>query len=170
MRHQFKDQIIALLNEHRIMSIATNRPDTWPQVTIVGYANDGLIIYCLIGRDSQKFANLIRDPRVSIAIGNDYPQPLQIRGLSLAGQAVVVEDQGEIDHVIGIMLRRYPEYKVMPPPDPSTIALLRITPEIVSILDYSKGFGHTDLVRVSTSDLAEHIEARRHHWAGFKAA
>jgi hypothetical protein len=48
--------------------------------------------------------------------------------------------------------------------------MLRITPEIVSILDYSKGFAHTDLVRVTSHDLIEYIEARRHHWAGFKAA
>jgi nitroimidazol reductase NimA-like FMN-containing flavoprotein (pyridoxamine 5'-phosphate oxidase superfamily) len=170
MRQQFKSQVITLLNEHRIMSIATNRPDGWPQVTVVGYANDGLMIYCFIGRDSQKFANIIRDPRVSIAIANDYPQPLQIRGLSLAGEAIVVEDPGEIDHAVEILLRRYPEYKVMPPPDPAAIAMLRTTPEVVSILDYSKGFGHTDLVRVTSSDLAEHLEARRHHWAGYKAA
>jgi hypothetical protein len=59
---------------------------------------------------------------------------------------------------------------VMPRPDPAAVPMLRVTPEIVSILDYSKGFGHTDLVRVTAQDLAEHIEARRHHWAGFKAA
>jgi hypothetical protein len=28
------------------------------------------------------------------------------------------------------------------------IILFRITPEIISVLDYRKGFGHTDLVRV----------------------
>ena len=48
--------------------------------------------------------------------------------------------------------------------------MLRIPPEVVSILDYSKGFAHTDLVRVTSHDLVEYIEARRHHWAGSKAA
>ena len=43
--------------------------------------------------------------------------------------------------------------------------LIRVTPEFVSILDYGKGFGHTDLVRVSESDLEEFVESRRHHWA-----
>jgi PPOX class probable F420-dependent enzyme len=170
MKQQFRSQIVALLDHHRIMTIATNRADGWPQATIVGYANDGLIIYVFVGRDSQKFGNITRDPRVSIAIGNDYTQPLQIKGLSLAGRVAVVEDPGEIDHAAGILLRRYPEYKVMPRPDPAAVPLLRVTPEIVSILDYAKGFGHTDLVRVSEHDLAEHIEARRHHWAGYKAA
>jgi nitroimidazol reductase NimA-like FMN-containing flavoprotein (pyridoxamine 5'-phosphate oxidase superfamily) len=170
MKREFKQQIVDLLDQHRIMTIATNRPDGWPQATVVGYANDGLIIYCFIARDSQKFANLMRDPRVSIAIANDYPQPLQIKGLSLAARVVEVEDPGEIEHAELILVRRYPEYKVMPPPNPAAVPMLRITPEIVSILDYSKGFGHTDLVRVTTKDLAEYIESRRHHWAGYRAA
>lgn len=170
MKQEFKRQITELLDDHRIMTVATNRADGWPQATIVGYANDGLILYCFVGRDSQKYANIVRDPRVSIAIGNDYPQPLQIRGLSMSARVEVVEDQGEIDHVTKILLHRYPEYKVMPRPDPHAVPMLRMTPEVVSILDYQKGFGHTDLVRVTERDLAEHIEARRHHWAGYKAA
>ena len=169
MKREFKRQIVELLNGHRIMTVATNRPDGWPQATIVGYANDGLIIYCFIARDSQKFANIARDPRVALAIANDYPQPLQIKGLSMAAKAVVVEDEGEREHAGSILLARYPEYRVMPPPDPAAVPMLRITPEIVSVLDYSKGFGHSDLVRVTDHDLAEFVEARRHHWAGFHA-
>ncbi len=170
MRDAFKRQIIDLLNRHRIMTIATNRPDGWPQATVVGYANDGLIIYCIISRDSQKYANITRDPRVSLAIANDYPQPLQIKGLSIAARAEVTTDAGEREHVGEILLKRYPEYKVMPPPDPTAMPLLRITPEVVSVLDYAKGFGHADLVKVTDNDLAEFVEARRHHWASFHAA
>lgn len=170
MRDAFKKQIIDLLNHHRVMTVATNRPDGWPQATMVGYANDGLIIYCVISSDSQKYANITQDPRVSLAIGNDYPQPLQIKGLSIAAKAAVSTDPGEREHVTEIMLKRYPEYRIMPPPDPAAMPLLRITPEVVSILDYSKGFGHTDLIKVTDADLAEFVEARRHHWASFHAA
>ena len=170
MKREYKQQIIDLLNEHRIMTVATNRPDGWPQATVVGYANDGLIIYTFVARDGQKFANIAVDPRVSLAIAKDYPQPLQIKGLSIAAKAVVVEDEGERLHASTILLRRYPEYKVMPPPDPAAVPMLRITPEIVSILDYTRGFGHADLVRVTDNDLAEYVESRRHHWAGYQAA
>lgn len=170
MKREFKRQIVDLLNEHRIMTIATNREDGWPQATVVAYANDGVVIYCLISRDSQKWANIARDPRVSLAIARDYPQPLQIKGLSIAARAAEVTDQGEIDHVAEILLHRYPEYKVMPRPDKAAVPTLRLTPEVVSVLDYSKGFGHSDLIRVTDNDLAEFVEARRHHWAGFHPA
>lgn len=169
MKREFKRQIVDLLNQHRIMTISTNRSDGWPQATVVSYANDSLIIYCRISRDSQKFANIALDPRVSLAIAKDYPQPLQIKGLSMAARAAEVTDQGERDHAADILLQRYPEYKVMPRLDPAAVPTFRLTPEVVSILDYSKGFGHSDLVKVTNNDLAEFVEARRHHWAGFNA-
>lgn len=164
MKAEFKQQIIDLLDQHRIMTIATNRPDGWPQATIVGYANAELAIYCFIGRTGQKFANISRDPRVSLAIGNDYPQPLQIKGLSIAGRAGEVTDRDELKRVMDLLLKRYPEYASMPLPEPGLIAVLRIVPEIVSILDYSKGFAHTDLVQVVDADLPRHLGSSRHNW------
>ena len=170
MKREFKRRIVDLLDQHRIMVISTNRADGWPQATVVSYANDGLIIYCRISRDSQKCANVARDPRVSLAIAKDYPQPLQIKGLSVAAHAFEVTDRGERDHAAEILLQRYPEYKVMPRLDPAAVPTFRLTPEIVSVIDYSKGFGHSDLVKVTDDDLAEFVEARRHHWAGFHVA
>jgi len=164
MKSEFKQQIVELLDRHRIMTIATNRPDGWPQATVVGYANVGLLIYCLIGRQGQKFSNIARDPRVSIAISNDYPDPMQIRGLSMAARAAETRDPDEIKRATEALFGRYPEYRAMPTPDPGLIAFLRIIPEVVSILDYTRGFAHTDLVRVTEADLVEHLETRRHNW------
>jgi hypothetical protein len=31
-------------------------------------------------------------------------------------------------------------------PGPDEVRIFRVTPEVISVLDYSKGFGHTDLV------------------------
>ena len=154
MNHDLRDLAVRLLDEHRIMTIATNRPDGWPQATVVGYANDGLTIYCFISRLSQKFANIKRDKRVSIAIAGDFSDLLQIKGLSLAAKAVPVEQSNEFDRVCEVFLKRYPEYASWGCPDPTIAPMLRITPEIISVLDYSKGFGHSDLVSVSPSDLS----------------
>jgi len=170
MKDEFKRKIVDLLNDHRIMTIATNRADGWPQATVVGYGNDGLIIYCRISSNSQKHQNITRDPRVSLAIAKDYPQPLQIKGLSIAAAVAKVTEEGEVEHAAEILSHRYPERRFMPRPDPHTMPTLRLVPEIVTIIDYSKGFGHSDLIRITDSDLAEFIEARRHHWAGFHAA
>jgi general stress protein 26 len=158
MEANFRQQIVQLLSEHRIMTLAVNRPDGWPQATVVGYTNKGLVMYAIVGRASQKYANVTKDPRVSIAIARDYPQPLAIKGLSMAARVAVVDDPAEIDRATGLLFERYPEYKeymTQWQPNVTDLVFLRITPEIVSVLDYSKGFGHTDLVRISEADLTE---------------
>ena len=47
MDDEIRRKILALLDQHRIMTIATLRPDGWPEATTVGYANDGLTLYFL---------------------------------------------------------------------------------------------------------------------------
>ena len=53
-----KQKILSLLEAHRIMTIATLRPDGWPQATTVGYVNEGLALWFLCGLESQKAKNL----------------------------------------------------------------------------------------------------------------
>jgi len=153
MTPDLSDLILRLLGEHRIMTIATNRSDGWPQATLVGYVNDGLILYCFVARTSQKYANIRRDNRVSLAIGGDFSDPLQIKGLSLAAKASVVDDRTEFNRIGDAFMKRCPEYAAWPRPDPALAPMLRMTPEIVSVLDYSKGFGHSDLIAISPRDL-----------------
>ena len=73
MMPRLKGVILRLLDEHRVLTIATNRPDGWPQATTVCYVNDGFLLYCFVARNSQKHANVLRDPRVSVAIGERRP-------------------------------------------------------------------------------------------------
>jgi nitroimidazol reductase NimA-like FMN-containing flavoprotein (pyridoxamine 5'-phosphate oxidase superfamily) len=141
-------KILALLDQHRIMTIATLRPDGWPQATTVGYANEGLTIYFLCGLDSQKARNLARDDRVSLTIDHDTPQVMEITGLSMAARAQAVVDPAEGEKVLRLLFAKYPTQGSLPVqmPTPTDVRIFRVTPTVISILDYSKGFGHADLV------------------------
>lgn len=145
-----KQKILALIDAHRIMTIATLRQDGWPQATTVGYVNDGLTLWFLCGLESQKARNLARDNRVSITIDHDTPDIMSITGLSMAARAYRVSDRDEAAKVIGMMPLKYPDAPPstaqMKMPAPEDVALFRIVPEVVSVLDYTKGFAHTDLV------------------------
>ena len=165
MTPELRDFIVRILDEHRIMTLATNRADGWPQATMVGYANDGLKIYCYVARLSQKYTNITRDPRVSAAIASDFAQPLDIKGLSLAGKTAIVSEKSEFERATDIFLKRYPEYAAWPRPNPAMAPMLRITPTVVSVLDYSKGFGHSDLVKIEEGDLRPG-GSQKHHWFG----
>jgi hypothetical protein len=120
----------------------------WPQATTVGYVNDGLTIYFLCSPQSQKAANLARDNRVSLTIDHDVNDPMAITGLSMAAQAQPVTDPGEVAKAMNLLGTRHPEYMSLPMPRPEEIAVYRVLPKMISILDYSKGFGHSDLVTV----------------------
>jgi PPOX class probable F420-dependent enzyme len=148
MDEQLERKILALLDEHRNMSIATLRPDGWPQVTTVGYGNEGLTLYFLCGLDSQKAANLARDDRVSLTIDHDTPQVMDITGLSMAAHARAVTDPAEADKALRLLMGKYPKQDSfpLPMPKPEEVRIFRVTPTVISVLDYTKGFGHTDLV------------------------
>src|SRR6186713_1041666 len=100
------------------MSLATLRPDGWPQATTVGYVNEGLILYFLCSWDSQKAANLARDDRVSLTIDHDTSDPMEITGLSMAAHAQVVVDPAESGKVLRILPLKYPEQVSLPVPMP----------------------------------------------------
>lgn len=147
MDEKLRKKVLSLLAQHRKLTIATLRPDGWPQATTVGYGNDDLTIYFLCGPDSQKAANLSRDDRVSLTIDDDIGQVMAIEGLSIAARAQVVTDAGEGEKALRLMMQRYPPQEVpLPTPNVADLCIFRVTPVVISVLDYSKGFGHTDLV------------------------
>lgn len=148
MDEAIRKKILSLLDRHRIMTIATLRPDGWPQATTVEYVNDGLTLYFVCSPAGQKAANLAKDDRVSLTIDHDTPHPMEITGLSMAAHARPVVDKHEAENVLRLLGQRYPEQESPPVEMPAAEDLLifRVTPTVISVLDYSKGFGHTDLV------------------------
>ena len=148
MDQEIRQKVLTLLDQHRIMTIATVRPDGWPQATTVGYVNEGLTIYFLCGLDSQKAKNLARENRVSVTIDHDTADLMKITGLSMAAHAYPVTDRGEAEKVINMLPSKYPDAPPLPfkMPTPDQVRLFRLEPVVISVLDYSKGFGHTDLV------------------------
>jgi nitroimidazol reductase NimA-like FMN-containing flavoprotein (pyridoxamine 5'-phosphate oxidase superfamily) len=145
MDDEIRKRILTLLGQHRIMTIAALRPDGWPQATTVSYVNDGLTLYFLSGMHSQKAANLARNDRVSLTIADDTSDLMAITGLSMAAHARAVVDTSEADKILRMLLLKYPEQASFPVPM-SRLRVFRVTPAVMSVVDYSKGFGHTDLV------------------------
>jgi hypothetical protein len=143
-------KILDLLAAHRIMTVATVRPDGWPQATTVGYVSEGLTLYFLCGLDSQKARNLARDDRLSLTIDHDIPDVMRITGLSMAAHAQPVLDPVEGARILGKLAQQYADMPMptppLPMPTPDQVRIFRVVPTVISVLDYTQGFGHTDLV------------------------
>jgi nitroimidazol reductase NimA-like FMN-containing flavoprotein (pyridoxamine 5'-phosphate oxidase superfamily) len=141
-------EIIAILDAGQDLTLATLRPDGWPQATTVSYASEGLDIYVGTGVQAQKAQNIARDDRVSLTVTLPYRSWEEIRGVSLSGHARRVTDPTELAHAGELFVRKFPQIvQHLLPQEAGELALFRITPEVVSVLDYRQGFGHTDLVR-----------------------
>jgi nitroimidazol reductase NimA-like FMN-containing flavoprotein (pyridoxamine 5'-phosphate oxidase superfamily) len=148
MDEEIRGKILTLLDQHRIMTVATLRPDGWPPATTVGYVNEGLTLYFLCDLDSQKARNLALDNRISLTIDHDTANLMTITGLSMAARAHAVIDRAEAEKVLRMLPLKYPDAPPLPMkmPSPDEVRLFRVTPTVISVLDYSKGFGHTDIV------------------------
>ena len=153
MDDAIRRKILDLLDAHRIMTVATLRPDGWPQATTVGYVSEGLVLYFMCGPDSQKARNLARDDRLSLTIDHDSDDILSITGLSMAARATPVQDVAEGDRILRLLPAKYPAPATplpFPMPSAAQVRIFRVVPEVISVLDYRLGFGHTDLVDCRT--------------------
>lgn len=147
MKPAHRKFILKQLKQHNIMSLATARADGYPQATTVGYANDGLDLYFCCDRVSQKVRNLRRSPKVSLTIDHDSKNWIRIKGLSMGARARVLSKPGEVTRAFELLARKFPQMRKVPKEDLAATAFVKVTPQVISVLDYSKGFGHTDLVR-----------------------
>lgn len=147
-----KSDILSILAAAPDLTIATIREDGYPQATTVSFVADGMTIYFGCGATSQKARNLAHCDKVSLTVTLPYTNWAEIRGLSLAGRAERVTDPEEMAKVGRLMMAKFPSIADFVSLETAGGSLYRVTPEIVSVLNYQKGFGHTDLVRVDTSE------------------
>ena len=148
MNRATHDKILAILGGASEMTLATIRPDGYPQATTVSYVHDGVTIYFGTSADSQKARNIALNDKVSLTINLPYDRTEEILGLSMGARAARVTDPTEVARVGELMLRRFPEGADFGPDEGDSIAIFSVKPVVVSVLDYRNGIGHTELVTI----------------------
>jgi nitroimidazol reductase NimA-like FMN-containing flavoprotein (pyridoxamine 5'-phosphate oxidase superfamily) len=141
---------ITILNANRLMTIATVRPDGWPQATIVGYANEGFRLYFLIYRTSQKFANIARDSRVAVTVGQEPTELRQIKAVYAGCEVRELTDTKERSRAWGLLAERHPNLTDLAPPETAEVATMVADCKYVSVLDYSQGLGHAETLMLES--------------------
>lgn len=142
-----RDEILSILAGAYDLTLATVRADGYPQATTVSYAHEGLSVYFGCSEQSQKARNIAWNPRVSFTVNLPYAHWGEIRGLSAGGRACRLTDPQDLESAGHLLLRKFPEGVAEYAPEGlEGIALFRIVPEVISVLDYRKGFGHAELV------------------------
>lgn len=150
-----KNEAVEILDANRTMAISTIRPDGWPQTTIVGYANEGFSLYFVIFRESQKFANIASEPRVSLAVGQEPADLRDAKAIYAGALAAEVINPVERDRAWQVLVDRHPNLAEVAPADMPQAALMHADCKHVSVVDYSKGLGHSEAIEIPIVDEPE---------------
>jgi hypothetical protein len=111
----------------------------------VSFVNEGLKIYFGTGAQAQKAKNIALSDKVSVTVNLPYSKWDEIKGLSLAGHARRVVTPDEFRRVGELMLTKFPQISQYADfSKGAELTLFRIDIEVVSLLDYAQGFGHTE--------------------------
>lgn len=149
MDSALRAQILDLIQAGSTLVLATLRKDGWPQATTVAYANTGLTMYFATGADAQKVRNIRHCPNVSLTIDQGKLDWSALQGLSMAAVAHVIDSPSERQQAARLLKKKFPALADFGDPEhQSGWALLRLEPKVVSLIDYTKGFGHTVLVPI----------------------
>jgi general stress protein 26 len=150
MEKKIRSLIHEIMDHQPDLTLATLRKDGWPQANTVSYAHDGLVIYFGTGKDSQKVKNIQYCNKVSLTINEDYQGDWnKIKGISMAATASILKDKQEVQHAIDCIIKRFPvAADWASTADLANMAYLKLTPSVISVLDYTQGFGYTEYITI----------------------
>ena len=140
--------ILNLLARRNIMTLATIRPDGFPQATTVYYVNEGLTLYFATDPASQKAGNINLNNKVSVAIAGETENANKLKAISLSGTARKIVDAERLHALQILLFRAVPGAKRFAPMEANQLAIYSVTPTAISLVDYAFGYGKTFLVEL----------------------
>lgn len=148
MHSSYMDQIVSVIDMEADMTLATVRPDGYPQANIVSYVNDGMTLYFGTSEESQKAKNIEDNDKVSLSINRPRMDWLEIVSVSMGGVASIIKDPSEHQKVRSLLFSKYPEIAAYAPSTEREAFLYRIDPVVVTLLDYTRGVGFRTTIEV----------------------
>ncbi len=148
MDEALRSKILEVLRRHHTMTLATIRPDGYPQATTVNYVHDDPTLYFATDATSQKVGNIKLNNKVSVAIADRTQDFYKLRGLSMSGIAARVSEKEGAEELALRLFRALPQSRRFVPEDPRQLAVYAITPVAIALVDYASGFGTTHLVEL----------------------
>jgi nitroimidazol reductase NimA-like FMN-containing flavoprotein (pyridoxamine 5'-phosphate oxidase superfamily) len=148
MDEALRSKVRAILQGHHMMTLATVRPDGFPQATTVNYIHEGFNLYFATDAASQKAGNIKINNKVSVAIASETDNFYKLRGLSMSGLATRVGQPQKAQELALKLFRRLPQSKRYVPENPKQLAVFEIAPVVIALVDYASGFGTTYLIEL----------------------
>jgi general stress protein 26 len=148
MNIALKAKILEVLQSQHLMTLATIRPDGYPQATTLNYVNDGLTLHFATDASSQKVGNIKLNNKVSVAIASETEDFYKLSGLSMSGVAARIREKEMAEEICTRLFCRMPQSKRFVPQDTKQLAIFSVTPVAISLVDYASGFGTSYLLEL----------------------
>ena len=148
MDKALRSKVLAVLQGHHMMTLATVRPDGFPQATTVNYIHEGFNLYFATDAASQKAGNIKINNKVSVAIARETQNFYKLSGLSMSGLATRIWEKQKAQELSLKLFRALPQSKRFVPEDPQQLAVFEIAPVVIALVDYASGFGTTYLIEL----------------------
>ncbi|NVO16003.1 MAG: pyridoxamine 5'-phosphate oxidase family protein [Rhodoplanes sp.] len=143
------DRIAAFLDAHHVMSLATGGPQG-PHAANLFYARDGLDLVWVSEERSRHSAELGANPTVAATIAADTDDFTAVQGVQIHGRAARVDAFAEAARLRAVLAARYPFLQRLDAlPEAlraaaGRVAVYRLVPDEVVLIDNSRGFGHKE--------------------------
>ncbi|MDY6836193.1 MAG: pyridoxamine 5'-phosphate oxidase family protein [Chloroflexota bacterium] len=147
MSEDLKKQITGFINHCRTCTVATVSSEGGPNASTVYFKNNGLDLYFNTSKESQKVEDLKHNAKVAITIEGDGPIPesdKDIKGIQYYGKAEVLAD----DDTSGVPQTVIARHKAFNSVRPGNSVIVKVAPNKIHFLDYSRGFRHRDTLEL----------------------
>jgi nitroimidazol reductase NimA-like FMN-containing flavoprotein (pyridoxamine 5'-phosphate oxidase superfamily) len=141
--------IRSYIKGHNVCTLAVADGNSPSAHTVYYISDENFRIYFESNPDSDKVRVLKNNPKVSIAIDEDYRNWKEIRGVQLFGRARIV-DSREDSQLKEVYRKKFPQINELGG-IPKHHVFVEITPEKIYYLDFTKEFGHKSVFFPETS-------------------
>lgn len=128
---------------HRIsMAVATTSPHGSPRAADVYFvSDDNLNLYFYSDPASRHSRNIMREPRVAVAVQVESMDWHEIKGVQIEGVAARVDDPAERERAWRLICAKFPFYESFTDVV-AHLEIYRVTPKWIRWLDNSQSFGY----------------------------
>lgn len=110
--------------------------------TVSPFALKGLDVYFSAMKKSAKMTQLSENPLVTLLFQHEGQEQSKFKNVTLFGRAAVVEKESELVKACSLLGEKEPWFKNLPESaDRANIAIIKIAPEKLQFLDFSRGQG-----------------------------
>lgn len=147
MGHDATQQTLIYLQQHQVMTLATNGSEgVW--AAAVFYVNDAFDLFFLSAGHTRHAQNMATSPKVAGTIQGDYADWTAVQGIQLEGE--IKQLHGETRQKA---IKRYQAKYSFLAQAPSFVQAAfeevnwyRLRPNLLYFIDNSQGFGHRDQI------------------------